>query len=367
MKIRCNGTELSDALSRVSRALPIKLNSPILEGIKIVAKDNTLTIVATDLELSIEKRINAEVLIEGEIVVTPGKMFSEYVKKLEDEEIEIDSIENNKIKIGYLDSSVSFNCFDSSEFPDAKEVEKKDSFTIKAKSLKDLINSISFSVALEDARPSLKGCCFNIKEGVIEGVASDGYRLALSRVQIENKEVSGKYVIPVRSLNEASRLLDDSDDDITVYFEKNYMMIDCYHTKIQSRLIAEEYINYERIIPEEFSTQVKVDKKMFEKAMDRVFVITRNEKKCYVKMEIKENNMYLKAEASIGEVNEKLPISLNGKDLLIAFNTKFITDAMKTSQDEYLSLNFTSNTAPGIIKGESDAWLYLILPLRIIG
>lgn len=367
MKIRCSGAELSDAVSKVSRALPVKLNSPILEGIKFVAKDNTLTLYATDLELSIEKKINAEVLIEGQTVVVPGKMLTEYAKKLEGEEIEIDATEEGKLRLGYLDSAVTFNCLDAAEFPSFKEVEKENSFGINSKKFKDLVNSIAFSVALEDSRPSLKGCCFNIKGGVLEGVASDGYRLALTKVEIGNKDLVSKLVVPVRSLNEASRLLDDIDELISVYVEKNYLMIDLFHTKIITRLIAEEYINYERIIPDNFTTELKVEKRLFEKSVDRVFVITKNEKKCYVRMEVKEDSIYLKAESSVGEVNEKLPIIMKGKDILIAFNAKFIQDAMKTVNDQFISLNFTSNTAPGIIKGENDNWLYLILPLRVIG
>lgn len=366
MKIRCSGTELSDAVSKVSRALPVKKNNPILEGIKLVAKGDTLTLFATDLELSIEKKINAEVLLEGEIVV-PGKLFAEYTKKIEEEEIELDGTIDGKLKICYLDSEVSLNCYEAEEFPILKEVSNDNSFIIQKKKFKELINSISFSVAVEDARPSLKGCCFNIDGNILEGVASDGYRLALCKVPIENKGITEKIVIPVRSLNEASRLLDDEDEAMTVYVEKNYMLIDLFHTKIVTRMITEEYINYERIIPLEFSTEIKVEKKHFENAIDRVFVISKNEKKCYVRMEIKEDNVYLKAESTVGEVNEKLPISMKGKDILIAFNAKYIADSMKSITDQFISFNFTTNTAPGIIKGENDNWLYLILPLRVIG
>lgn len=366
MKIRCSGAELSDAVAKVSRALPIKKNNPILEGIKLVAKGETLTLFATDLELSIKKEINAEILLEGEIVV-PGKLFAEYTKKIEEEEIELDATTAGKLKVCYLDSEVSLNCFEADEFPALRQVDDEKSFSIKKKKFKELINTIAYSVAVEDARPSLKGCCFNIVDNTLEGVASDGYRLALCKVDIENSGINERFVIPVRSLNEASRLLDDDDDSMTIYVEKNYMMIDLFHTTIITRMITEEYINYERIIPTEFSTEIQVEKKQFENAIDRVFVISKNEKKCYVRIEVKEDSIYLKAESTVGEVNEKLPISMKGKDVLIAFNAKYIADAMKAINDQFISFKFTTNTAPGIIKSESDNWLYLILPLRVIG
>lgn len=365
MKVKCNGIELSDAVAKVSRALPIKKNNPILEGIKIVAKDDTLTLFATDIELSIFKKINAEVLLEGEIVV-PGKLFAEYTKKIEEEDIELDGTDNGKIRICYLDSVVELNCFEADEFPEFKEVSNEKSFKIGQKNFKDLINAISFSAATDEARPSLKGCCFNIKENELEGVASDGYRLALGRVEIAENTIQKKIVIPVRSLNEASRLISD-EDTMTIFVENNYMMIDLFHTKIVTRMIAEDYINYERIIPQSFTTEIKVDKKQFENSIDRVFVISKNEKKCYVRMEIKEDSLFMKAQSQVGEVNERLPIGMKGKDLLIAFNAKYIADCMKAIGDQYISFNFTSNTAPGIITTDNGNWLYLILPLRVIG
>ncbi len=366
MKVKCNGHEISDAISNVARALPIKKNNPILEGIKIVAKDDTLTFFATDLELSIEKKINAEVLIEGEVVV-PGKLFGEYVKKIEEENIEIDTTEEGKIKIGYLDSEVSLLCYPADEFPQFQDVKEENSFVIKKKDFKDMVGSIAFAVATDESRPSLKGCCFNIKGNVLEGVSSDGYRLALYRVAVKDNNIERKIVIPVRSLNEASRLMDDEDEDIKIQIEKNFMMIDLFHTKIVTSMIAEDYINYERIIPQTFTTEVKIDKKQFENSIDRVFVISKNEKKCYVRVEIKEDNLFLRAQSQVGEINEKVTIGMNGKDLLIAFNAKYIADCLKSISEPFVNFNFTTNTAPGIITGENKNWLYLILPLRVIG
>ena len=144
-------------------------------------------------------------------------------------------------------------------------------------------------------------------------------------------------------------------------------MVDLFHTKLVSRLISEEYINYEKIIPVAFTTEVTVDKKIFENSIDRVSLINRLDKRSYVKMDIKEENLSLSAHSEDGEINEKLSIGLKGKDLTIGFNAKYIIDCMHAIDEPFITLNFTSSTAPGIIKGESDLWLYLILPLRVIG
>ena len=366
MKLICQGNELSDALAKVVKALPVKRNNPILDGVKLTALGDTLTIFATDLELAIEKKINAQVLIEGEIVV-PGKLFADYAKKIEEEQVELDGTDPAKLIIKYLDSELMIKCFSADEYPVFKEVDTQNSFIILKKELKDIISKVIFNVAVDEARQSLRGVCLNVKDDEVEAVASDGYRLALAKAQINNNGVIDKIVVPSKSMNELARLIDEGEETITVFVEKNYIMVDLFHTKIVTRLIGEDYINYEKIIPGVFTTSVTVDKKLFENAIDRVSLINRAEKKSYVKMEIKEDTLALNAHSEDGEINEKVTIGLKGKDLTIGFNSKYIIDCMHAIDEPFVTLNFTTSTAPGIIKGESERWLYLILPLRVIG
>ncbi len=366
MKVVCQGNELSDALSKVVKALPQKRTNPILEGVKITAEGETLTLFATDLELAIEKKINAKVLIDGEIVI-PGKLFADYAKKIEEEEVELDGTSSSKLVIKYLESELQIKTLPVDEYPIFKEVNTENSFVILKKELKTIINKVIFNVSVDEARPTLRGVCLNIKENEVEAVASDGYRLALTRAVIKNNGIVDKIVVPSKSMNELARLIDDGEDAITVYVDKNYIMVDLFHTKLVSRLISEEYINYEKIIPVSFTTEVTVDKKIFENSIDRVSLINRLDKRSYVKMDIKEENLSLSAHSEDGEINEKLSIGLKGKDLTIGFNAKYIIDCMHAIDEPFITLNFTSSTAPGIIKGESNLWLYLILPLRVIG
>ncbi len=366
MKVLVLGNELSDALNKVVKALPLKRNNPILEGIKLTAKDDTLTLFATDTELAIEKKINATVLIEGEVVV-PGKLFAEYAKKIKDEEISLDGTDENKLFVKYLDSAVTINCYNKEEYPVFSEVSKENSFMIMKNELKSIISRIIINVAVDEARPSMRGCCFNIKENEVEGVASDGYRLALSKASIKNNGIVAKIVVPARSLREVNALLEDEKEAMAVYVDENFVMIDLFHTKIVTRLIGEEYINYETLIPNLFTTEITLDKKMFESAVERVSLINKTERQSCVKIDIKEDVIELKAQSEEGEVNEKLTIKLKGKDLTIGFNSKFILDCMKEISTSFITFNFNSSTRPAIIKGEDNTWLYLILPLRVIG
>ena len=366
MKVKCQGAELSDALAKVTKALPIKRSNPILDGVKITAQGDILTLFATDLELAIEKKINAEVLIEGECVI-PGKLFADYAKKIEDEELELDLEQDHSLLIRYLDSEVKIKGYDPEDYPIFKEVSKERSFNVMKKEFKQLINKIIFNVATDEARPALRGCCLNIKEDHVEGVASDGYRLGLVKVPIVNNGIIETIVIPAKSMMELSRLIDDEDESMTVYVDRNYVMVDDeLKTKVVTRLIAESYISYSKIIQTAFDSVVTVDKKSIENAIDRVSLINRNSKRYCVKFDIKENVMTLSAESEDGNVNEKVPVTLNGKDLTAGFNSKYVMDCLKAIDDEYITLNFTSSTAPAIIKGPGYNWLYLILPIRVI-
>ena len=224
------GLELSDAFLRVSKALSNKVTNPILEGIKISAEDNELTLSATDTDLSIEKKIKADVKVEGETVV-PGKFITEFVKKLSNTDIELEVNEKNQLLIRYDGNESVIQCYNPVEYPGFRKLKTDEWFGISQKDLKSLISKTIFSVAMDDSRPILKGVLFDIDQKEISAVALDGYRLARVKKKA-SANVKKQIVIPTRSLNEISKLLDDSDEIINVYIDTNAIMIDNIDTKI---------------------------------------------------------------------------------------------------------------------------------------
>ena len=177
MLVICQGIELADSLLRVSKAISNKITNPILEGIKIIAEDGTLTMSATDTELSIEKKIKAEVKIEGETVV-PGRFITEFVKKLTNSEIELEINEKNQMTIRYEDSESVIQCYNPIEYPGFKKVQTEEYFGITKRDFKSAVSKSYFSVAQDDSRPILKGVLFDIDHKELSVVALDGYRLA---------------------------------------------------------------------------------------------------------------------------------------------------------------------------------------------
>ena len=303
MKVYCHGLDLSEAILKVIKASSANKNLPILEGIKISAKGSTLTLTATDLELTIVKTINADVKIEGEVVV-PGKFFSEFIKTLSGEQIELVCLDSNNLIIKYMDSETVINCMNIEEFPPVASVEEELSFTIKQKDFKDAITKTIFSAATSDARPILKGCLLDIKSEELIIVAIDGYRLAMTKKPLTDNRREKEIVVPARSLYEISKVMADDDALTTVLIGSNKIMIDLTHTKIVSQLIDGEFIRYKNLISEEFSTYLTVSKQQFMNGVDRASLISRLEKNNVVKLDIKENFITIASNSGIGNIKK---------------------------------------------------------------
>lgn len=366
MKLVCDGLDLSEAVLKVSKAINSKTTNPILEGIKLVAEDSTLTLSATDYELAIEKKIKADIKIEGETVV-PGRFFSDFVKKLTNEKIELNLNDNNQLIIKYCDSEGFIQCMNSLEYPSVKKIESGEYFGITQKDFKNLILKSIFSVAIDDSRPILKGCLLEVEDNFIKAVALDGYRLAYVKKPLISSSGKIRVVVPSRSLSEVAKILDDSDDIINVYIQQNNLMIDLKHTKIITRLIDGEFLNYNQIISNSFASTITVNKEQLEQALERASLLSKVGQNNLVKFDIKEKNLVISSNSEIGNIKENINIVLSGKDLNIAFNAMYFMDALRVLNDEFITINFNSAINPCVIKPvESDEYLYLILPVRMI-
>lgn len=366
MLLNCMGLELSDAFLKVSKAISNKVTNPILEGIKISAEDNELTLSATDTDLSIEKKIKADIKVEGETVV-PGKFITEFVKKLSNSDIELEVNEKNQLLIRYDGNESVIQCYNPVEYPGFKKLKTDEWFGVSQKDLKTLISKTIFSVAMDDSRPILKGVLFDIYQKEINAVALDGYRLAKVKKKVSTN-IKKQIVIPTRSLNEISKLLEDSDEIINIYIDANAIMIDTADTKIISRLLEGDFVNYKQIIPMNYETFVIVNKNQLEDALERVSLLSKIGQNNFVKFDIKESSLNLTSNSEIGNIKEKISAVLNGKDVTIAFNPRFILESLKANSEEFvkLCLNTASNPCV-IVPTEGDEFLYLILPVRMFG
>lgn len=364
MKLICEGMDLSNAVFKVIRAISNKVANPILEGIKMTAKGDNLTLMATDLEISIKKTIRAEVFEEGDLLVK-GKLFSELIKKLENEQIELSSEEDNELKIKYGESEGKLKCLNIEEFPQFEGGMSDKTVTMVQKDFSDMINKTAFACSIDNSRPILKGCKLEVEENFLVCVALDGFRLAVCKKPVKQSSGSFTAIVPARALQEIARLVDDEDEVITLVFLNNRISVEVNSTALTAQLLEGEYINYKQIVPTEFLSILRVNKEQFLDSIERAAIVAKDIKNI-VKLDIKDETMNISAITEVGNVNENIMINLEGKDVLIAFNSKYLTDILRVITDEFIHIYLNSSIAPCVIKSFSgDEYLYLLLPIRI--
>lgn len=364
MKLSCYYLDLINSVNKVIKGIGSKTINMALEGIKFKAYDNKLTLIATDYDLTIENSILANIKEEGEILV-PGKLFNEYIKKFNDGDFEIETI-NEEINIKNGDSSANIKCLDLNDFPNINRIGDKDNFTISSNDFKDAINKVAFSVSTEDVRPICKGCLVEIEDKNMRVVALDGYRMALVNKTIENSTSNYSFIIPAKSINEIIKII-ENECIIKFNISDKYIMAEVDGTLVTVKLMEGDFIKYSQIIPNDFTTNIIVDKKLFESSLDKASTLTKTEKNNLVKFDIYDKYMNMSSNSEFGESNEKITIGVNGKDISTCFNAKYFNDILRQLNDEFIKINFNTATSPCVIvPNEGDEYLYLILPVRQI-
>ena len=364
MKIICDGLDLADAVGAVSRAATGRTVNPILEGIKLVAKDGKLTLSATDLEIYVSKTIRADVKVEGTVIV-PGKLFSEYVRKTDKSQINI-THEGDTIKIKHGDSFCDFQTMLAAEYPDIVSLSAKPHFSIKSEDFRDFISKTTISASSDDSRPVLKGVLCELKANEMTGVALDGFRLSRVVKQIANHTGDASIIVPARSLDEVRKLLSDDNGEINVVIEKKFFQVNIGNTTFASRLIDGEFINYKQIIPTAFESSVVVEKAAFEQSVERAGLLVRSDRINLVTLKVADKKIGITSNNEIGKIAEKVDASLTGKDMTISFNARYLHDALRAAGSEFVKIQFNTEISPCIIASAKEGdFLFLILPVRM--
>lgn len=364
MKFVCKKNVLQEAISIAQKAVTGKSTMPVLEGLLIKADGNTLTIIGSDTDLSIETKCEIECYTPGSIVVD-AKLFGEIIRKLPNDIVEITSSENNTIEIYCQKSRFSLMHMDSSDYPTLPTINENMIFNVPQGVLKNMIKGTIFAIAQDETRPILTGVLFEVKEGKLNMVALDGYRLALKREYIDtNNTISA--VIPGKTLNEISKILDDSDEIANITFTTNHILFNLGNTKVISRLLEGEFIKYSSIIPEEYNLKITAKRNELLNCIERASLLAKEGNTNLIKLNIQEDNLIITSNSQLGKVKEELAIILQGQPLEIAFNSKYLIDVLKIMEEEEIDMEFTSAVSPCIIRNkEKDDCIYLVLPVRL--
>ena len=369
MKFICEREKLLKAINSVVKGASSKTTMPILEGILIQTNDNEIKLTTYDLEIGIEYVIESEVEEQGNTVVN-AIMFSEIIRKLPDTQISITLNENNLLVIECEGSLYKLATMNPEEFPELPKINIESSIQLDQKTLKSMIRKTIFAVSIEENRPIFTGCLFAINDNKLNVVAVDGFRLAWTSNFLENKSSDFKAVIPGKTLNEVNKIILDSYDFIKIGVSKNQALFEMENCKIVTRLLDGEFLNYKSVIPQNWETRIRVNRRDIQECFERVSLIsassTEKEKKYPVKINIEVGKITISCTNQTGDAKEELFIETEGKDLEAGFNPKYFLDALKVIDDEEIFINFGTSISPCIIKPiENEDYTYMILPIRM--
>ncbi len=367
MKIVFSQKKLIDSINIVQRAISTRTTLPILQGILISTERDVVKIVATDLQLGIETYIDAEIIEQGSVVVVPAKIFSDIIRRLPDGDVEVTVDERNKIEIKTFNSIINLQGLDAKEFPELEVIEEKNPIEIEEGLFKDMIQRSIFSVSVDETRPIYTGALFEQDRDNITIACLDGYRLAVRTGKTEPNEQRTEVVIPGKTLDEVSKIIGNSDKKLSILIGEKHVMFDLGYTRIISRLLEGDFLNYRQIIPEEYGIRVKVDTHLLKSSIERASLIAREGENHLIKFSIKEDKMVIRSNSEIGNIFEEVPILLEGNELDIAFNGRYFLDILRAIEDDEICLDFTTNVNPCVIRPlEADkSYTYLLLPVRV--
>ena len=376
MKFDILRDRLLDGLNDVMKAVSSKTTIPILTGIKIDVTNEGVSLTGSDADITIQTFIPVEEngqqiinITETGSIVLQARMFNEIIRKLPTNEVEIEITNNFATTIRSGKSEFNLIGLDSTEYPQLPEVAADKQFSIPADLLKSIIRETGFAVATSESRPVLTGVNWKVEANELICVATDSHRLARRKVNLENLPTDvTSVVIPGKSLNELSKILDDTNNPVQIVLTNQQVLFKTDDVLFFSRLLEGNYPDTSRLIPDDFKTSITINGKSLLQAIDRASLLAREDRNNVVRFETLENQTIEVSSNSpeIGKVEEQIQVeNLEGETLKISFSAKYMMEALKAIDSQDVVIEFTGAMRPFILRSAlDDAILQLILPVR---
>jgi DNA polymerase-3 subunit beta len=372
VRVSCEKNLLIDGLNLVGRAVPARSTMPILECVLLIAEDDGLTLVANDLEMSINTApIPAEVDEAGSVALE-AHLFIEIVRKMPGDYIQIHVENNGMTECRSGRARFKIMGLPGDDFPAINEMEKNAGCTVSSIKLRDMIRQTIFSVALDETKPILTGELIRCRDNSMVIVAVDGFRISYRHTVIEGDFNPMSAVVPAKSLNELSRILPTGENDTVSFFITDKRVVfECDSFTFVSRILEGEFIRYDQIFNEDFTTIVTTERLHLLNALERSVLIARDSKKSPVKLTIdtdmdEQETIAITSSTEMGQSYDEIMCDIDGQNLEIAFNPRYLIDALRAIEEDRVYVKFTTALSPCIVRGvDSDDFKYLVLPLRI--
>ncbi|MDK3887834.1 DNA polymerase III subunit beta [Staphylococcus pseudintermedius] len=363
-------TQLNDTLKAISPRATL----PILTGIKIDATNEGIVLTGSNSEISIEITIPNQVdgqeiinVVEPGSVVLPGRFFVDIIKKLPGKEVKLSTNEQFQTLITSAHSEFNLSGLDPDQYPLLPQVSSDDALQLPVKVLKNIIAQTNFAVSTSETRPVLTGVNWLIQQNELLCTATDSHRLAVRKLKLEEEIEDKNVIIPGKALAELNKIMTDSEDHIDIFFASNQVLFRVGNVNFISRLLEGHYPDTSRLFPENYEIKLGLNNSDFYHAIDRASLLAREGGNNVIKLSTGDTQIELSSTSpEIGTVKEEVTANdVEGGNLKISFNSKYMMDALKAIDNEEVEVEFFGTMKPFILKPKDDDTVtQLILPIR---
>ncbi len=369
MRVQCPQEHLLREVQTVSRAISSRASMPILANILLEATPNNLRLMATDLELGVETQISATVTEPGSITL-PARIFGDIVSNLPVAPVMVDASEGDT-KVRITCGTIKFEILGlpAADFPVMPSEGGEVVARIDAGLLRTMIRQTSFAVSTDETRPFLTGVYFVIEEKNSRLVATDGGRLALRKATL-GSSTKGKVtaIVPSKTMAELVRALGGVEGEVTVGSHENQLVFSVAGMRFVSRLIAGQFPPYEKVIPTEFKQRIKIGTEQLLRAVRRASITARDSANV-VRLSADERTLTVSSNTpEVGKAQEDVEVQAEGETIPVAFNAKFLLDALTNMDAPEVFFELTGSLSPGVLRPVDHAeYLYVLAPVRVYG
>src|SRR5258706_988103 len=355
-------------LQNVQNVVGTRTTLPILSNVLVRAEGDRVEFTATDLDVSISCKVEAKVLKPGATTIPVKKLFG-IVRELGGTEIEIETDEKNICTIRCGSSFFKIHGLNADEFPPLPNLKDDKKVSLSQETVKGMLKKTSFAVSTDESRYVLNGIFLSLKDHKMTMVATDGRRLALVDEEVDISEKSaGEFIVPAKAVTGLNRLLQDKGD-VEIKFGENQASFALKNEKdlsllLITKLIEGNYPNYRQVIPGEAKERVPLNREEFVQALRRAEIMT-SEKANSVKLAFGKNNLAITANSpEVGEARETMAVNYKGKEMAIAFNPRYLIDALNALTEDEVFFELIDELNPGVLK-INGPFLYVVMPMRL--
>lgn len=362
MRFKTQKETLIGAIAAVQNVITSKSVLPILSNILIETQKNNLILTSTDLDIGITCEILVDIQEQGAITV-PAKRFSDIIRELPGEGLELNTKKNNLVIIDGENCQFKIMGLPKEEFPKLPEFQNKEALKLQQEGLKNMLEITSFAVSFDETRYILNGILFKIMKNKLTLVATDGKRLAIADKKLPTEsEKELEMIVPVKTIHELNRNLKE-EGEVSVVLGDNQVLFDLGQVTIISRLIEGEFPDYKQVIPPVSESRVILGREQFLLAVRRAALLSTPDYQA-VKLEVFKNKVVVsKSTPDVGESREEVAAEYKGKELIIGFNPAYLIDVLKNLKQDSFELELTDSEKPGVIR--SEGYVYIVLPMRL--